>query len=803
MKKVTHKNFNAKTTGQKNSQKNSQQNSLIETLEDRRMMSASVHLESGMLILQGNTHGYNRLTVSPDANGTTVFARADGIKQHYLLKDIKSIQVVGGDKADNVNIDSKIKLPSFVRTGAGNDTVVGGSGSDSIFGGTGNDSLTGGAGDDLLLGQGGSNKINAGAGDDPTAIAPVKNSANPNAVTQLNLIDATTNEVIGTLTNGATLNLAKLPARMNVQAIVTSGAMSGSVNFIYDGQDIRSENNAPFALGADNDGDYYGWTPRVGTQTLIATPFSGKNGTGKAGTALNLSFIVVNDANDPAITTGATPTSNNPGTSNNTQDNVNAPTAVITALETSAPAGNAIHLNAVNSSLKVGDALGATYSWTFGDDGSAYNQLNGFNVAHAYTKAGTYTVTLKVTDSAGNSDTVQTKVTITPANRSFIYVSPTGNDANNGGTQSTAVKTFARAAQLVDDNTEVLFQRGGTYTTTTSMNLGHENVTVGAYGTGAAPVLKYTGGLDYNAILVTMGGKDIQIHDVAFDSSSTTTGDAGYNDAVRIGGENITVRDCTFINVGSCINTNGMPDGVLVQDNTAPNANSVRAYFAWVQGADQVYLGNSSKDSLDQHNLRVGGADRVNIQYNNFTNLASTGGLRGTLTLHKGTYLYVANNTLNDGSLGLGPLDHGEAGMINADGRLEWTVVENNTINAILKIGSGTDHVAVRNNVITGDDNIAIDMPGYSDVYNRGTSDVTIDHNTVINNGTNGKFLKLGGAVDGLTVTNNLYVAPNLVTGSYATAPMDILNNDLTGFKLISDNVWPSPTILELGPRRH
>jgi hypothetical protein len=103
----------------------------------------------------------------------------------------------------------------------------------------------------------------------------------------------------------------------------------------------------------------------------------------------------------------------------------------------------------------------------------------------------------------------------------------------------------------------------------------------------------------------------------------------------------------------------------------------------------------------------------------------------------------------------------------------------------------------VRDNVIRRDNDIAINMPGYSSDYQRGVSDIYIVHNTVINNGTNGKFLKVGGAVDGVTVTNNLYVAPNLETGAYDAAPMHIGNNDLSGFRLIANNVWPAATILD------
>ena len=61
---------------------------------------------------------------------------------------------------------------------------------------------------------------------------------------------------------------------------------------------------------------------------------------------------------------------------------------------------------------------------------------------------------------------------------------------------SQLTKTFKRAAQLVGDNTEVLFERGATYTTSDTMSLGHNNAAVGAYGTGADPVIKYTGGSD-------------------------------------------------------------------------------------------------------------------------------------------------------------------------------------------------------------------------------------------------------------------------------------------------------------------
>src|SRR5687768_3419316 len=88
---------------------------ILETLEGRRLMSA-VNLVDGTLILEGKAHGFNRITVSPDANGTTLFARANKVKAHFDIKDVKSIRIIGGAKKDEVVIDAAIRQPTYVNT---------------------------------------------------------------------------------------------------------------------------------------------------------------------------------------------------------------------------------------------------------------------------------------------------------------------------------------------------------------------------------------------------------------------------------------------------------------------------------------------------------------------------------------------------------------------------------------------------------------------------------------------------------------------------------------------------------------
>ena len=80
----------------------------------------------------------------------------------------------------------------------------------------------------------------------------------------------------------------------------------------------------------------------------------------------------------------------------------------------------------------------------------------------------------------------------------------------------------------------------------------------------------------------------------------------------------------------------------------------------------------------------------------------------------------------------------------------DTVVVEGNQLNkASLELLHGIEHLSVRNNVITNDGGTAINLMGYSQTYHRGSSDVYITHNTVINNTQDGRFLKVGGAVDG------------------------------------------------------
>lgn len=126
-------------------------------------------------------------------------------------------------------------------------------------------------------------------------------------VVSFTLINADSNTEIQKIINGSTLNLAQLPTRnLNIRADTNPGIV-GSVVFNFSGVESAShvESGAPYAAFGDSNGDYLPWTPKVGSYTLKATPFTVSNGSGTAGTSLTITFTIA-DQSAPVITSSST-----------------------------------------------------------------------------------------------------------------------------------------------------------------------------------------------------------------------------------------------------------------------------------------------------------------------------------------------------------------------------------------------------------------------------------------------------------------------------------------------------------------
>jgi hypothetical protein len=367
-----------------------------------------------------------------------------------------------------------------------------------------------------------------------------------------------------------------------------------------------------------------------------------------------------------------------------------------------------------------------------------------------------------VTNADGKIATTTTQVTIAASTRRVIYVSNDGSDSNSGTSANSAVKTFAKAMSFATSDTEILFNRGDTFTTDAGGKVSGRNVVIGSYGTGARPVIKYTGPASYTKIIgISSTASDVTVRGLAFDMIFTDLSKFDRPDAIGAAGTNIAVRDCEFINIGYGVNANAKPAGLLVQDSLATRPEAVRSYFIWAQGSDMVFVGNTVANSTREHNIRVVGVDRISITHNDLTNLTNTVSgdtiPKGTLTIHKGSYIYISRNKLNAGPTTVGPLGDGD-GLKSPGDRWNWAVIEDNEFNTRLNIDHGTAHVMVRDNVFTDTSRSPIELEGWDDTYQRGTSDIRIMDNVAKSSGKT--FVKLmGGAVDALVQSSNDFVA--------------------------------------------
>jgi Ca2+-binding RTX toxin-like protein len=168
-----------------------------EGLEARRLLSTSIQLSGGTLLVRG-TAGADVIEVSqlPPGGATplgtpqpSLFVTINGRTRRLDAGSIRRVRVEAGGGDDWVAMGEnpfvtgireavvtiRQELPATILGGTGNDTLIGGDGNDSMSGGGGCDFLEAGGGDDTvdgdangdtLEGDAGADLIRGGNGDD-------------------------------------------------------------------------------------------------------------------------------------------------------------------------------------------------------------------------------------------------------------------------------------------------------------------------------------------------------------------------------------------------------------------------------------------------------------------------------------------------------------------------------------------------------------------------------------------------------------------------------------------------------------
>jgi hypothetical protein len=258
------------------------------------------------------------------------------------------------------------------------------------------------------------------------------------------------------------------------------------------------------------------------------------------------------------------------------------------------------------------------------------------------------------------------------------------------------------------------------------------------------------------------------------------------------GGKQIVIRDVTFLNVSYAINGNAKPAGVMIERCDVPTIDGLRRYLAWIEGSDWTLLDNTVPNSTIEHCVRGRGYSRVLVAHNDLANLARPDAndiAKHTINLQAGEHVYVAHNTFR-GPSSIGPLGKTDGLTIKAD-RSRWYVVENNTfIGAPLEVQHGIADTMIRGNTFNVENGRCVVVDGFSTQYGRGVSNITITDNTGNNPGRAGGFLLVTGKVDGITLTRNTYVSPELRPGASQSANVYVADNDLSSFRKIEGNTW-------------
>lgn len=113
------------------------------------------------------------------------------------------------------------------------------------------------------------------------------------AVAGLTLVNANTDKDIQPLFDGAVINLDAIgTTSLNIRADVVGAVQS--VKFALTGSKTKNqlENGVPYSMAGDNGADYSSYTLGPGVYRLKAQAFSGSNGTGSAGGAVDIEFTV-------------------------------------------------------------------------------------------------------------------------------------------------------------------------------------------------------------------------------------------------------------------------------------------------------------------------------------------------------------------------------------------------------------------------------------------------------------------------------------------------------------------------------
>jgi hypothetical protein len=436
-------------------------------------------------------------------------------------------------------------------------------------------------------------------------------------------------------------------------------------------------------------------------------------------------------------------------------------------------------LAGATSLLPNGDYVNANFNWDFDstnvDPNGVHEKTIGFTVAHVFEVPGTYQVAVSVRDSAGHTGSRVVPITVSAMSGNTYYIAANGSDSNDCRSTSTPCKGWTKMKSLMATNATVLFRRGDTFSAgNATLDISASGVTLGAYGTGAAPILDFSAGSDTS---INISGSDVRLMDLQVKNPSFIWNSIVTNAPntlilrVEVGGDAYSASEDSS---GTQVYM-GRNGGYIVDSKLHTGR---RGYGFYAERSSYVAMIGSTIDEP----VTKGAQHAFRVQACTFTSRTSNTCQDGTV----GSNVYVAENIIdNEGGFDAGTYRGNLSKIVHVNNRtyneVDITPMNTDSVEYVQNVlvegntfeGHGTErvgnllimakHVTIRNNVFLNIP-VAVDCsespqltPGWS------CDEVVIQNNThyAPTNHTFGITTFLRG--DGLTSANDVTLQNNVM----------------------------------------
>ncbi len=391
---------------------------------------------AGLMELIGAANQNNTFLVRA-AQPNRVLGYANNFGTVAPLSAVQSVVIYTGNATDTITVTVGVNTPIEVITPDGNTTWLNAGTSTTFVGASGSGSSTSGAG-----------STGTGTGSTGTGTGSTANGTGSTGTGTGSTGSGTGSTGTGSTGTGSTgTGSTGTGSGSNGTGTGSTGTGTGSTGTGTGSTGSGTGSTGTGSTGTGSTGTGSSGTGSTGTGTGSTGTGTGSTGTGTGSTGTG---------------TGSTGTGTPTTPSNPSDPGTPTPVITVTSPSTVLPQ-ESVNVQAVDSTFGDGTVLNSTIAWNFGEAGSAYNTLVGFNAAHAYANSGTYTITLTITTPDGHVGIATKQITIAPDNRPTIYVSSSGNDGNNGLSAGTPIQSLSRLSQLLTSNMRVLFQAGDTF----------------------------------------------------------------------------------------------------------------------------------------------------------------------------------------------------------------------------------------------------------------------------------------------------------------------------------------------------